>query len=74
MKFSEDQKAAIERIVERRLLADRRRRAEALKSLVDERDGLRAELAAARSDREAARQQTQLRLGGRLRRWLHIIT
>ena len=62
MKFSEDQKAAIERIVERRLLADRRRRAEALKSLVDERDGLRAELAAARSDREAARQQTQLRL------------
>jgi hypothetical protein len=56
--FNPDQKVAIERIVERRLLADRRRRAVALQSLVDERDGLRAELAAARLDLDAARRQT----------------
>jgi hypothetical protein len=77
MKFTDEQKEAINAIVERRLVADRRRRDREVQTLTDERDRLRAdvdrlagEAVTLRDELARLRDDEQRGVVGRVRQWL----
>ena len=78
MHFTDEQKAHIDQLIERRLITDRRRHDREVKTLTDERDRLRAsvdrlttEVVKTRDELQAQRQRGIIgRVGAGVREWL----